>query len=139
MSQRGRSRNKSSGIVKLTVMLALSGVSYAAYAESGSERLRRSTRSQMNAVSRCYLASAALFARKTCEPPDTVVEAAYGKCAREEQNLSRRMIEVAPSLNGGLTDSYIAGARSGAKGFMLQVILHKRKAGRCLRSPSSLP
>jgi hypothetical protein len=74
-------------------------------------RLRQAIKPETDALFGCYFKSAEMYASKTCEAADTAVEAAYASCAVEEQEVTRKIIEVASWLKE-FAGSFVKRSRS---------------------------
>jgi hypothetical protein len=125
--------------ITVALTLVLPTLSQAAPAETDMDRIV--SRSERRELLTCWTDSAVLYAGKTCEPADMIVNAAFGKCLQREKQLRDAVVARAPYmgrpyLSGGSgVESLIEGFRHGARPIMLSAILDKRvELGLCART-----
>jgi hypothetical protein len=87
----------------------------------------------------CWTETAVLYASKTCDSAEVVVNAAFGKCLPQENKVRSNIVAKVPamgkpSLSDGKSgvESFMEGVRSGARPIILSAIFDKRvEQGHC--------
>jgi hypothetical protein len=80
----------------------------------------------------CYKESARLYAKETCEPSASLVEAVFGRCTLEEDVLRRAVVSEKKYVNldadtsGKLADSIVARIKDKQRGALQSIILDTR-------------
>ena len=75
---------------------------------------------------RCWVDTAHIYARNTCEPADTIVDAVFGKCLPYENALGDALVATAPAGKGSGVEAYLDGARSSGRKIILATALDDR-------------
>jgi hypothetical protein len=102
-----------------------------AHAQSDFASLMKSLDVERNDLRECWNAAAQFYAAETCEPSESVINAAFGKCVPVETTLQKAVVSKAPSMENSFRD-WIAGYRSGGREHMASVILDARaNTARC--------
>jgi hypothetical protein len=90
--------------------------------------------SERNDLRECWQTVAASYAKQTCESPELVITAAFGKCIPLETVLRNAVEKSVPSVRAGFS-TWLEGYRAGAREMLLPVIMDNRiEFGRCSSS-----
>lgn len=102
-----------------------------AHGQSDLATLMKSLNTERNDLRECWNAAALFYATKTCEPVESIINAAFGRCMLVEETLRKALVAKTQGMENGFRE-WIAGYRSGGREHMASVILDARAAsGRC--------
>jgi hypothetical protein len=87
--------------------LLVSGILVVGLSVEGNAKL--SPRDTMMA---CYVASATVYGGASCQPPESVVGAVFGSCAKEEEALKAKLRKLHPN-DPEFVDRVMEGVRAG--------------------------
>jgi hypothetical protein len=94
--------------------------------ETTDERVLRIIKPEMAGLKECYLRSAAVYAKSTCEAAAVIADAVLAKCASEEKRLAMVLDAAFPSGKGKFNNAYLRGVRDGGRPIILKTVLDVR-------------
>jgi hypothetical protein len=118
-------------VLRAIVAASLIGGLTQAHAQSDIAGAGKALAAERNELRECWNAAAQLYATKTCEPAESIIVAAFGKCMLVEGRYRKALIAKAALSENGARE-FISGYRAGGREHMASVILDARSAtGRC--------
>src|SRR5664279_1487330 len=115
----------------LTVAMSIVSV-HESFGQNQTERFNAMVAPQRDAVGDCYKAQTSRFAALSCEPAETVVDAAFGRCVAFEKAYKDVMVMNTDAEFMSIADAIVAKTKITIRQFLLARVLEVRlQAGRC--------
>lgn len=119
-------------LLQTIVVVSLLSSFIQAHAQSNS--IATATSTEGEGLRLCWNHFAQSYATKTCEPAESVITAAFGKCMSAQEQYREALISAAQLSESGARE-FIDGYRAGGREHMASVILDARSmSGSCQNS-----